>query len=159
LRENLKYDEELDEYTCPNNKKLRNVGMRTRKSKSGYESQITVYECEDCSHCPYKEKCTKAQGNRRLDVSKDFQRLRKDSLRNITSQEGILLRINRSIQVEGAFGVIKEDYGFRRFFLRGKHKVLTEVLVMAIAYDINKLHHKIQNGRFGMQLHQKKEAA
>ncbi|HBI6984714.1 TPA: hypothetical protein K8N09_002740, partial [Clostridium perfringens] len=27
----------------------------------------------------------------------------------------MLLRKNRSIQVEGAFGVIKQDYGFRRF--------------------------------------------
>ena len=28
------------------------------KSKSCYESEVTVYECEDCSDCPYKEKCT-----------------------------------------------------------------------------------------------------
>lgn len=34
---------------------------------------------------------------------------------NLNSEEGISLRIQRSIQVEGAFGVIKEDMKFRRF--------------------------------------------
>ena len=31
------------------------------------------------------------------------------------------MRMNRSIQVEGAFGVLKEDYAFRRFLTGGKH--------------------------------------
>ena len=31
---------------------------------------------------------------------------------------GILLRMNRSIQAEGTFGIIKQDYGFRQFLLR-----------------------------------------
>ena len=30
--------------------------------------------------------------------------------------------MNRSIQSEGAFGVIKQDYGFRQFLLRGNKK-------------------------------------
>lgn len=153
LRENMKYDELLDEYTCPNDKKFKLVGTKTRKSKSGYKSHITVYECEDCSNCPHKTQCTKAVGNRRLEVSKEFQLHRNNSLKNITSEQGILLRVNRSIQVEGAFGVLKEDYGFRRFLLRGKKKVMTEILLMAIAYNINKLHNKIQGDRQGMQLH------
>ena len=29
------------------------------------------------------------------------------------TEEGILLRICRSIQVEGAFGLLKNDFGFR----------------------------------------------
>ena len=153
LRENMNYDELLDEYTCPNDKKLKHIGMKTRKSKSGYKSHISVYECEDCSNCPCKAQCTKAAENRRLEVSNEFQLQREDSLKNIASEQGILLRVNRSIQVEGAFGVIKEDYGFRRFLLRGKKKVMTEILLMAIAYNINKLHNKIQSNRHGIQLH------
>lgn len=34
--------------------------------------------------------------------------------------------MNRSIKVEGAFGVIKQDYGFRRFLLRSNNKAYTE---------------------------------
>lgn len=37
-----------------------------------------------------------------------------------STDKGILLRMNRSIQVEGAFSVLKQDYGFGRFLTRGK---------------------------------------
>ena len=60
--------------------------------------------------------------------------------------------MNRSIQSEGAFGVVKQNYGFRQFLLRGKKKVTTEILLLAMAYDINKLHAKIQQNRTGRQL-------
>ena len=63
--------------------------------------------------------------------------------------------MNRSIQSEGAFGVIKQDYGFRQFLLRGHIKVRTEILLVAMAYNINKLHAKIQQERTGSQLFKK----
>lgn len=66
-----------------------------------------------------------------------------------------MLRMNRSIQSEGAFGVIKQDYGFRRFLLRGHQKVFTEILLLAFAYNLNKLHAKIQQNRTGTQLFEK----
>ena len=87
-----------------------------------------------------------------MQVSKRFVQQRAASLERITSEKGILLRMNRSIQSEGAFGVIKQDYGFRQFLLRGHKKVLTEILLVAMAYNINKLHAKIQQNRTGTQL-------
>ena len=158
LRENMSYDADNDEYTCQNGKKLRAVYTGTRKSKSGFESEITYYECEKCEGCPYKKSCTRAKGNRKISLSKKFIEQRKQSLENITSPMGILLRTNRSIQSEGAFGVIKENYKFRQFLLRGNRKVLTEITLLAIAYNINKYHHKIQNNRTGTQLHGKLSA-
>jgi hypothetical protein len=62
---------------------------------------------------------------------------------------------HRSIQAEGAFGVIKQDYGFRQFLLRGNKKVRTEIFIVAIGYNINKLHNKIQQNRTGSQLFEK----
>lgn len=153
LRENMSYDAVKDEYTCQNGKKLKAVYTGTRKSKSGFESEITYYECESCEGCPYKKSCTRAKGNRKISLSKKFIEQRKQSLENITSPMGILLRTNRSIQSEGAFGVIKENYKFRQFLLRGTKKVSTEITLLAIAYNINKYHHKIQDNRTGTQLH------
>lgn len=51
-----------------------------------------------------------------------------------------------------------QDYGFRRFLSRGKTNVLTEFLLLAFAYNINKLHAKIQANRTGVQLHTKMTA-
>ena len=85
-------------------------------------------------------------------------RQRAESLKRITSEEGIVLRMNRSIQSEGAFGVIKENYGFRQFLLRGNRKVTTEIFLIAMAYNINKLHAKKQQKRTKTQLFRKDSA-
>lgn len=158
LRENMKYDEKLDEYTCQAGRKIRAIYEGIQKTKSGYERKVTYYECEDCRDCPYKKKCTRAKGNRKLQVSKKFIAQRKASLERITSPKGILLRMNRSIQSEGAFGVIKQNYGFRQFLLRGNAKVSAEIMLLAMAYNINKLHSKIQQNRSGSLLFEKDSA-
>ena len=153
-RENMQYNEEEDYYICAAGKKLFNKGTRNKTSKSNFKSIVHIYESESCLGCEYKSKCTKAKGNKLLYVSKNFVRLRKDSIENISTKEGILLRVNRSIQVEGAFGVIKQDYGFRRFLMRGNIKVRIEVLLMAFAYNVNKLHNKTMQKRNGKLLHE-----
>ncbi len=158
LRENMAYDPETDEYTCQNGKKLKAVYTGTRKSKSGFESEVTYYECESCEGCPHKKQCTRAKGNRKIQVSKKFVEQREQSRERITSEKGILLRMNRSIQSEGAFGVVKEDYGFRRYLLRGNKKVLAETILVAMAYNMNKYHAKIQQNRTGRQLFEKLSA-
>ena len=135
------------------------VFIKKQKSKSGYESEVTVYECEDCTDCPYKEKCTKAKGNKRLYISKSFLEKRQESYENILSETGIKYRMNRSIQVEGAFGVLKNDYEFQRFLLRGKTRVKLEILLLCMGYNINKLHAKIQKERTGSYLFPVKETA
>ena len=91
-------------------------------------------------------------------MSKKFIAQRAASLERITSPKGIQLRMNRSIQSEGAFGVVKQNYGFQRFLLRGNKKVSTEILLVAMAYNVNKLHSKIQQNRTGTQLFEKNSA-
>jgi len=155
LRENMTYDSLLDEYTCHQGKKLRLQYEGIRRSKSGYESHVSYYECESCDGCPKKKQCTRSKGNRKLQVSKKFIEQRTASLSRITSEKGILLRMNRSIQSEGAFGVIKQNYAFRQFLLRGHKKVSTEIFLISMGYNINKLHAKIQQNRTGTQLFEK----
>ncbi|MEG1753939.1 MAG: transposase, partial [Christensenella sp.] len=77
------------------------------------------------------------------------------SLQNIKSERGVNLRINRSIQSEGTFGVLKEDYGFRRFMLRSGGKVRLEALLYCMAFNLNKLHNKTKNNRLGYLFYEK----
>ena len=58
------------------------------------------------------------------------------SYENIMSETGIKYRMNRSIQVEDAFGVLKNDYDFQRFLLRGKTKIKLEILFICFPYVI-----------------------
>ena len=158
LRENMAYDEAADEYTCRNGRKIKATYVGSQRSKSGFEREVTYYECECCDGCPHKKKCTRSKGNRKMQVSKQFIRQRGESMERITGDKGIVLRMNRSIQSEGAFGVVKQNYGFRQFLLRGNKKVLTETLLLAMAYNVNKLHAKKQQNRMGQQLFIKEPA-
>ena len=158
-RENMGYDAQADEYICANNKRLKPIRTSIRTAKSGYKSEITIYECESCEGCPFKEKCTKAQGNRQLQVAKTFLSHRAQAMENVTSPLGTLLRVNRSIQSEGAFGILKQDRHFTRFLTRGSPNVKTELLLLCLGHNINKLHAKIQNNRTGHHLHPLKSAA
>ena len=42
-----------------------------------------IYECENCNDCPIKSKCTKAKGNKRIQISPVFITKRKQSQDNI----------------------------------------------------------------------------
>ena len=165
--ENMEYNEAEDYYTCKNNRKLTVRNVIIRKSKTGYKSEKTIYTCEDCSNCTFKSSCIKGSNwkapledrVKSLETSKLFNRLRKDDLERILSKEGCELRMNRSIQVEGSFGELKQDMGFRRFLCRGKQNVLAESILLAMAHNVNKLHNKIQSERTGTHLFSLKESA
>ena len=66
----------------------------------------------------------------------------KEVIQNLKSPLGIDLRIQRSIQVEGAFGVIKEVFNVRRFRRRGTENVKLEFYLTAIGYNLAKYHNK-----------------
>ena len=159
-RENMVYDPKTDTYTCANGKLIRSSYEKHSKSASGLELTTTVYECSDCNGCPLKEKCIRSCGSKKpleerhkvLYVSKRFARQREAMEKKITSDEGILLRVNRSIQAEGTFAFAKEDMDFRRFLTRGKKNVEAEWLLLTLAINILKLHFKIQKGRLGTAL-------
>lgn len=85
----------------------------------------------------------------------DGTKIEANANRLITSDDGIILRMNRSIQVEGAFGVLKEDYAFRRFLTRGKSKTETQFLLLSFAFNIQKLCNRLNSGRFHMPLFEK----
>ena len=158
--ENMEYDKISDFYTCKNNRKLTVSHIRHNKTKTGYVSEKTIYTCENCNDCSYKSDCIKGNncktplGERTkvLQVAKTFIKHRKEDLERIISDEGVLYRMNRSIQAEGSFGDIKQDMQFRRYLSKGTANVLAESTLLAIARNINKLHNKIQNGKTGTHL-------
>lgn len=97
----MSYDEERDTYICFASRELKAIEVKTRETKTGYKREVTIYECESCIDCPVRSKCTQAKerNNKRVEASKKMIPLREESLKNIQSEEGIILRENRSIQV------------------------------------------------------------
>lgn len=100
--ENMSYDDNGDFYICAVGWKLSVVGTKNKKAKSRFTSLITVYECENCNGCLNKDKCTKAKGNKKLYVAKDFLKQREISLDNISSIKAKILRLmNMKIRLKG----------------------------------------------------------
>ena len=164
-KENMTYDPEEDCYICHNGKKVKKVKVRTVKTASGYLREETHYHCSDCDGCPFREKCMPGKNWKKpvderfknLVVSREFERLRSKEYEIIDTEEGKMLRMNRSIQVEGSFADIKGDSDFTRFLCRGKENVLAECVLFAMAHNLGWLHSRIQNDKLDEHLYKLKE--
>jgi transposase len=138
--ENMKINRKGD-YICPNKKKFE--WIRDYKSKyKRYDHTISEYECFYCSKCRKKEQCTKAKGNRTITILNGYKEMKEKVKENLASAFGIELRTQRSIQVEGAFGVIKEDMKFRRFTRTMFSGIKLEIKLIAIGFNLKKFHNK-----------------
>ncbi len=137
--ENFPYDPEQDTFTCPAQHPLTYRETRSYRTDNGYLSERRHYECDHCLDCPLKPQCTKAKGNRRIQVSFKLREYRQRARENLLSERGIALRQQRCIEPESVFGNIKQNMGFRKFHPRGLEKVETEWGLVCIAHNIRKL--------------------
>jgi hypothetical protein len=137
--EHFQYDPKTDTFFCPAGKSLKFQHASKKTTATGYVVEQRYYECEECTGCPLKSQCTKAEGNREIHVSLRLLAYRKKAREKLTSEEGKRLRARRSVEVESVFGQLKQNMGFRRFRLRGLEKVKTEFGLVSIAHNMKKL--------------------
>ena len=153
---NFKRDESGN-LICPNGKKFKFMYNRPVKgNKFGRTEEM--YQCEDCTGCPRREKCHKSEKNRIIRLNEELTSFHQEVIDNLECIHGALLRMNRSIQAEGSFGDLKQDMRFRRYLCKGNANVLAESILLAMARNVNKLHNKIQNNKTGTHLFPLKRA-
>ena len=158
--ENMKYEKDDDCFICAEGRKLYRRKVST-EVHNGIPVTRAWYRCECCQNCPQREKCCRKQDvnePKEVIMKETFWEKRQQSLENITSERGIHLRMNRSIQVEGAFGLIKNDFGFRRFLTTGKKNVRIELLFLALGFNLKKRWMKQQKRRLETHYSEKKVA-
>lgn len=133
---------EKGELICPNGKRfIFKYNAHVRRNKYGRTEEI--YECEDCSGCPYRRECCKKQeGNRTARLNRELTSMHKEVISNLESIQGALLCMNRSIQAEGTFGIVKWDRSYKRLFRRGLENVNLELTLIACAFNLYKYHNK-----------------
>jgi transposase len=141
-RDNFVYHEQDDSFQCPQGQRLAYKETIERKSKTGFISTIRVYECEDCSACPVKAECTKAEGNRQIHYNQSLERYKKQARENLNSKTGKELRRRRGFEVETPFGDFKRNCSFSRFNLRSLPKVEHELGLLSIGYNLRKIYFK-----------------
>lgn len=131
---------------CPNDKAFHFLYRKNVRGNQ-YGRKEELYECEDCSGCPYAEKCKKTDKNRTVRINQELTSMHQEVIENLESIHGALLRMNRSIQAEGTFGIMKNDRWYKRIVRRGIHSVKLEVLLVAIGHNLYKYQKKKMRNR------------
>ena len=75
-------------------------------------------------------------------MNRELTAIHREVLENLESVHGALLRMNRSIQAEGVFGIIKWDRSYKRLFRRGAKAVNLELTLISCGFNIYKYHNK-----------------
>ncbi len=131
---------------CPNDKAFHLLYRRSVRGNQ-YGRKEELYECEDCSGCPYAEKCKKTAKNRTVRINQELTAMHQEVIENLESIHGALLRMNRSIQAEGTFRIMKNDRWYKRIVRRGINSVKLEVLLVAIGHNLYKYQNKKMRNR------------
>ncbi len=121
---------------------------------TGYKTDISnrhpknagaaFYKVEGCKDCPFHLFCkrfmnAKEEDFRIFEVNEELTLYRQEAFENLLSVKGIEMRVNRSAQVEGTYGVIKEDMNYTRLRRTTMEKVETEFMLTFLGYNIRKL--------------------
>ena len=109
-----------------------------QRSKGG-----KLYKFTGCINCNYSYICKKSLKNKDYDyrlyeLNSDYELLKEQARENLLSPKGIEIRINRSIQVEGTFGQIKQNMQYVRIRRRGIDKLSCEIMLMCLGRNIRK---------------------
>ncbi len=123
--------------------------------KTGYKVELSdrhpkhsggiFFKIEGCSSCPFLDYCMRFLKNptqqtfKIFEVVPTFATLKQEAEDNLLSVKGIEIRVNRSIQAEGIFGLMKQDIGYTRLRRRGKEKVSAELMLYFLGLNLRRL--------------------
>ena len=127
--------------TCLNGNNGKQIELDNRHPKN---AGAVFYQVTGCLSCQYASYCKRFMNDkdedfRIFEVNIEYQKYRNQATRNLLSPKGIEIRVNRSIQNEGAFGALKQDMEYIRFRRRSIEKVTAEYMLTFLGFNVRKL--------------------
>ena len=136
---------------CLNNKIGKDFNTNTHSKIKG--GKFLIFE--GCNSCNYSYICKAYMNNenknknyRIKEISIKYELLKDEAMNNLLSPKGIEIRINRSIQVEGTFGQIKQNMNYERIRRRGITKVSCEIMLMCLGVNIRRYFNSLDSNKF-----------
>lgn len=126
--------------TCLGNRKgypVKIPGWHLRKKES------LLFQVKNCERCEFMHYCSRLNQDREgperyFEFNPRYAKLKQEARDRLLSKEGIEMRINRSCQVDGAFGVIKSNHSYDRFRRTRLERVRLEFKLNALGFNIRK---------------------
>jgi transposase len=139
-KHNFQYDEEKDEYTCPEGKPV----IWTTRTKDKRYGFVETYTCRDCTSCPYRQACFKNKKDFRTITALPHDKLINQIKEKMQTPEGKLIYKLRKQTVEIAFADIKYNKKLIEFLTRGVERVKTEFNLVCSASNLIKINNLIK---------------
>ena len=128
------YDEINDCYICSQGQVL---ALKSRNKKAR-NSLVNVYVGLTCTGCPLKEQCTESKKGHHISryVNHDFRQNHRQKMKTSEAKSNSILRKS---SIEHIHGTMKVWLGKIPLLLRGKDKVISEIRLFSIGYNIKRL--------------------
>ena len=142
----------------------KNLNVTCLNSIVGEDYKITTHSkikdgkfliFKGCDSCDYSYKCkafikdeNKDKNYRIKEISIEYELLKDEAMNNLVSPKGIEIRVNRSIQVEGTFGQIKQNMNYERIRRRGIKNVSCEIMLMCLGVNIRRYFNSLNSNKF-----------
>jgi transposase len=141
------YDGAQNCYWCPAGKPLA-FAKRTSEKRGGIRHVRLRYQASDenCAECPLRTTCLQGQAKRRSINRGQHESLRVAHAAKMSTDAGRKQYARRQHAGERPFAVIKQQFGARRFLLRGLSQVKQEWHWLATAFNLDRLFGLIKSG-------------
>jgi len=96
--------------------------------------------------------------SKKLKKKKDVPFFFKERLRmkaKMETKEGVFIYMQRKTSIEPVLGNIKENFGFRKFYLRGLENTRTEMNIVCIAHNLKKIYTIKMEKEEKLRMHEK----
>jgi Transposase DDE domain len=140
-REDFRYDETADAYTCPAGKTLTTSGTLVNDGAT----LLYLASTRDCAPCPFKARCCPKMPARR--VPRSIYECARDLARSLAGTDAFEQSRHDRKRIEMRFAHLKRILRLGRLRLRGPRGAQDEFVLAAIAQNLRRLAKLVANAR------------
>ncbi|MBZ5670543.1 MAG: IS1182 family transposase [Acidobacteriia bacterium] len=142
----FRHQAEQDVVICPRGERLEFEAVKTNRWK---RFAVRGYRCRSFRQCPVRAECSRNRQGRLIKISPYDAAVAKQRAHQHDPQKQKLLK-QRKVIVEPIFGVIKQDWGFRRWTVRGLENVRTQWAMLCAAFNLRRMHRAWAAGKLAL---------
>lgn len=142
-REGFTYNPSTDSYTCRAGKEL--TRKRIYFNRKGNLKKRYAISAKDCKDCPFKDRCLTGKATYKTIYTSAYNKQYRRAFERQTGPQGPQMARLRSSRVEPVIGSLVNQYGIRKFRLRGLQAISKDLHMAGAAYNLKKLLKYTQN--------------